>query len=614
MTVPAKPGSYKKNDTSGWSFTAAEGNAIINKGGWALYAKCHTWFSGSAEKGESGYPETKESYSLPTFKLSGGDITLFKSGVQAASGRVQGAGGGIKKIPQSDFPAVKGRLASLAKEFDMVPPWEKKKSELLKEIDESLTGEALNDFAVFDIDELMVLRKTIEGLPDDEPDNTDDQDSGDRFEIPELKKSVNLLEYQFGFEALEKSPKSPTQKEALSLSAVKTFLKSRGEFNPDELVIIHGFGSSGKVDRDRDEVDPSAWEGSLGAYMKSPTNGVVLRQHNLDRPVGRLLYAKSIKDKGPYLVAYIDEPETVRDIRDKKIGAFSYYANPKSALVDYAESKKVTKELDLYELSVVTIPANTDAAFTLIKTVKKDLRITGIEEITEEQEKELGKGIFKTIKNILGIKPKESDEQKLIKSIKEKTSRWQAEIDEIEGSTLFKSGAKMAKNRLERYRKAFALLKEVLTELEGDLKDVEAEFEKSKLKKSVVKTEVEQMELHELEAVLDKKLDPITNRLNELSTRQEALEKATENDSESVLKKSIKTEFSSLMDEKLQPFTDFNDKFQEWRRSVDEDLKNIKKTKSPSRLGGNGNEQGKSAKKYEEMSVEEQEEFWDGTV
>ena len=47
-----------------WSFTAADGNRLIESGGWALFKRVHTWFDDS----EGSTPENKGAYKLPHHK------------------------------------------------------------------------------------------------------------------------------------------------------------------------------------------------------------------------------------------------------------------------------------------------------------------------------------------------------------------------------------------------------------------------------------------------------------------------------------------------------------------------------------------------------------------
>jgi len=114
-SVPSNPKS-KLDADSPWSFSAEDGNRIIEKGGMSLYAKCHAY------KDDSKDPENKGSYKLPHHKLdSNGNMTLYWSGVKAAMGALLGARGGVN-IPADEKEKVYKHLAAHYKQFDKEPP------------------------------------------------------------------------------------------------------------------------------------------------------------------------------------------------------------------------------------------------------------------------------------------------------------------------------------------------------------------------------------------------------------------------------------------------------------------------------------------------------------
>ncbi len=105
-------------DTS-WTFSARDGDGIIERGGWKAYKQAHGWFEGT------GTPEEKKSYKLPHHKVFTGSVKVIWRGVAAAAVVVQGGRGGLN-IPPGDVPGVKRHLSRHYSQFDREPPWDAK--------------------------------------------------------------------------------------------------------------------------------------------------------------------------------------------------------------------------------------------------------------------------------------------------------------------------------------------------------------------------------------------------------------------------------------------------------------------------------------------------------
>lgn len=144
-------------------------------------------------------------------------------------------------------------------------------------------------------------------------------------------------------------------------------------------VRVRGYASTPNLDRYRDIVEPSAFEGALKTYM---TNPVVLRSHDADRPVGLVESAK-VTDKGLWVEAVIKEEKTAKEVNDGLFRTFSIGYIPLTTELRNKDNKpfdpmkddpwdrmniRVIKELDLVEISVVSTPANAGALFTLGKS------------------------------------------------------------------------------------------------------------------------------------------------------------------------------------------------------------------------------------------------------
>jgi hypothetical protein len=111
--------SYKKfplaDKEMSWSFTAEDGNRLIERGGWSLFKQAHTWFDDS----DGSTPETKSAYKLPHHKEVDGEVKTVWRGCTAAMSRLMQAN---TQIPESDRRGCYNHLAKHYREFDEEPP------------------------------------------------------------------------------------------------------------------------------------------------------------------------------------------------------------------------------------------------------------------------------------------------------------------------------------------------------------------------------------------------------------------------------------------------------------------------------------------------------------
>lgn len=134
--------------------------------------------------------------------------------------------------------------------------------------------------------------------------------------------------------------------------------------------IVSGIATTPTVDRVGDIIDP------LGVKFENPLS--FLWQHRHDQPIGSVKFEKPTKDgiKFEAEIAKTDEPGTLKDRLDEawqsiKIGlvrAVSIGFRPiEYAFMDNGGIRY--NETEVYELSAVTIPANSDALITTIKSI-----------------------------------------------------------------------------------------------------------------------------------------------------------------------------------------------------------------------------------------------------
>ena len=132
-----------------------------------------------------------------------------------------------------------------------------------------------------------------------------------------------------------------------------------------ESIFIEGYASTTDIDRSGDVVPKSVWEKGIANYLKNP---IILAHHDHDDPIGRMTEYK-VDDKGLWVKARISAAaeEVFGLIKDKVLTAFSIGFKILDAEYNSAAEVFVVKELELIEISVVSIPCNQNTLFDLSK-------------------------------------------------------------------------------------------------------------------------------------------------------------------------------------------------------------------------------------------------------
>jgi HK97 family phage prohead protease len=145
----------------------------------------------------------------------------------------------------------------------------------------------------------------------------------------------------------------------------------------DRQRIVSGMATTPSTDRMGDIIEPE------GAEYENPTP--FLWQHQHDMPVGHTKFGKPTKSGIPFETKFVHpdavESETLKDrlqmawdsIKTKLVRAVSIGFRP----LEYAfmENGGIRySAIEIYELSAVTIPANSDALITQIKSIDAQLR------------------------------------------------------------------------------------------------------------------------------------------------------------------------------------------------------------------------------------------------
>ena len=143
--------------------------------------------------------------------------------------------------------------------------------------------------------------------------------------------------------------------------------KTLGE-DDDGGVNIRGLASTNSVDRVGDVITHDAWTKS-GGLDNFKNNPIILFNHNYDKPIGKAT-SMDVTNSGLELGARISKSAgEIKDlIKDGVLGAFSVGFRVKDA--DYNEETDgfEIKDAELFEVSVVSVPANQAATFSLAKS------------------------------------------------------------------------------------------------------------------------------------------------------------------------------------------------------------------------------------------------------
>ena len=149
--------------------------------------------------------------------------------------------------------------------------------------------------------------------------------------------------------------------------------------SPEELYVMlsKGIDTNGSISGYASVFDVKDYHGDIvtrGAFQKSISDfndGKIiplLWQHTSDKPIG--IVRDLIEDEyGLYIKASILTTiqcgrEALELIRSKVICGFSIGYTVKSDFMDHSCSVRILKELELWEISVVTFPANSHTSIT----------------------------------------------------------------------------------------------------------------------------------------------------------------------------------------------------------------------------------------------------------
>lgn len=183
----------------------------------------------------------------------------------------------------------------------------------------------------------------------------------------------------------------------------------------DWAVEISWYASTKDKDRWWDVVEPKAFASALERYM---TNPIVLLQHKTDKPIW-IVEEADIDENWLYIKAKISQnTDWVIDlIKNWVLRAFSIWYSVKDYDTDVREladwsydMTNIIKDLELYEISVVSVPMN---PYALSKSVEDLLEVEEHEEAEDNQETEENVEESET-EEVVEEKVEENEEEKAI--------------------------------------------------------------------------------------------------------------------------------------------------------------------------------------------------------
>jgi HK97 family phage prohead protease/HK97 family phage major capsid protein len=129
---------------------------------------------------------------------------------------------------------------------------------------------------------------------------------------------------------------------------------------------IEGYANTTEKDRAGDVITADAWKSGMENYLKNP---IILFNHDYDEPVGSMVDHK-VDSKGLWIKARISAAaeDTFNLVKDEVLKTFSVSFMIKDAIYDALTDIFVIKELELLEISVVSVPCNASSTFSLSKS------------------------------------------------------------------------------------------------------------------------------------------------------------------------------------------------------------------------------------------------------
>lgn len=131
---------------------------------------------------------------------------------------------------------------------------------------------------------------------------------------------------------------------------------------------IEGYASTAAIDRSADVILASAWtkSGGLNNFQRNP---ILLFNHNYDKPIGKVV-AMGTDSRGLKINGVISKSagDVYNLVKEGVLSTFSVGFLIKDADYDKENDGLIVKDAELLEISVVSVPCNQDATFSVAKS------------------------------------------------------------------------------------------------------------------------------------------------------------------------------------------------------------------------------------------------------
>lgn len=253
-----------------------------------------------------------------------------------------------------------------------------------------------------------------------------------------------------------------------------------------DVLTIKGYANTTEKDRMGDVILEEAWKkGGISNYLKNP---IVLAFHDHKNPIGQVVDYE-VNSKGLSVTAEISKAAgRVYDlVKDGILKTFSVGFRVKDADYDSTTDVFVIKDLELHEISVVSVPANQNSTFSVAKSFMDDAEYkeflsefthTEKENMTDKVEKkDEVKSPAVDSEAIAAIVAKALAEEKA----REKAAAEAAAAEEAKKAEIIELGKTGAEKLVEEVTKRFESekneMKDILEGLRSDLQEKASEIQ-----------------------------------------------------------------------------------------------------------------------------------------
>ena len=293
--------------------------------------------------------------------------------------------------------------------------------------------------------------------------------------------------------------------------------KTLGE-DDDGSVNIKGYASTNASDRAGDIINHDAWtkNGGLENFKGNP---IILFNHDYNKPIGRAT-SLEVNEKGLELGARISKSAgEVKDlIKDGVLGAFSVGFRVKDA--DYLKETDgyMIKDAELFEVSVVSVPCNQTAMFSIAKSFDSkseydEWKANFTNDVKQAHEMEAVKTDEIDAPQAVGKTTQQERHMSTEKTTPDAELDLKAFAEEVAKST----AAKIAMQQAEQKAKELSEAEEKVAAEQAELAEKEAEQEKVKTIVEVGMSGAEQL-MNDVEKRVSEKHEDLEKVVNELKT------------------------------------------------------------------------------------------------